>query len=305
MRHLNYSHLLYFWTVAREGSVARASEVLHLTPQTVSGQIRTLEQSIGEELFIRDGRRLVLSEMGKMIFEYAEDIFSVGAELAEVVKSRRPRGPITFTVGVTDVVPKLIAARVLEPALALDEPVRIICVEGKLEALLADLAVHRLDMVLADRRAPEGLSIRVFSHPLGESGISFFASPSIIEKLEGEFPTNLHGSPMLLPTDNTALRRAIDLWFDDKGVVPNVRGEFEDSALIKAFGDGGFGVFPGPTVIEDSIVAQYRVHVIGRAPSIRESFYAISPQRRMKHPAAIAIREAARSELFGVGDVSR
>jgi len=302
LRHLNYGHLLYFWTVAREGSIARAAEVLHLTPQTISGQIRTLEGSIGDELFRRSGRRLVLSEMGKLVFEYAEDIFTTGAELADVVRSKVPRGPLVFTVGVTDVVPKLVAARVLEPALALEESVRVVCLEGKLEALLAELAVHRLDMVLSDRPAPDGLNIRAYSHPLGASAISFFrAGADVARRLRRRFPASLHEAPMLLPTGNTALRRSLDHWFDDHKRVPHVVGEFEDSALLKAFGRSGRGIFPGPTAIEGAIKTQYRVSVVGRTEEVKESFYAISPERRLENPAAAAISEAARTALFVAG----
>ena len=298
MKHLNYNHLLYFWTVAREGSVTRAAQTLHLTAQTISGQLRTLEQKIGEDLFIRDGRRLILSDMGKVAFEYAEEIFSTGAELAEVVRSRIPRGPLVFTVGVTDVVPKLIAAEVLGPAVVMERPVRIVCVEGKLEALLADLAVHRLDMVLADRRAPDGLNVRVYSHLLGESGITFFGDEATANQLRDGFPRSLNRQPMLLPTTNTVLRRQVDRWFDTYEIAPEIRGEFEDSALLKAFGQSGLGVFVGPTVIEERILAQYRVSVVGRTDGISESIYAISPERRLKHPAAAAISEAARSQVF-------
>jgi LysR family transcriptional activator of nhaA len=298
MRHLNYGHLLYFWTVAREGGVARASELLHLTPQTISGQIRVLEESIGEKLFRRVGRRLVLSEMGKLVYEYAEEIFSVGAELAEVVRSRTPRGPVTFTVGITDVVPKLVAARVLEPVFALDNPVRIVCLEGKLESLLADLAVHRLDMVLTDRPAPHGLNIRAYTHRLGESGVTFFADAVTAKRLRRRFPLSLDKAPLLLPTANTVLRRSIDRWLEDQDLVLNVVGEFEDSALLKAFGQTGGRVFPGPTAIESQIKAQYRVSVVGRTDEITEAFYAVSPERRLKHPAATAISDAARSDLF-------
>ena len=298
MRHLNYGHLLYFWTVAREGGVARASEILHLTPQTISGQIRVLEESIGEKLFRRVGRRLVLSEMGKLVFEYADEIFSVGAELAEVVRTRTPRGPVTFTVGITDVVPKLVAARVLEPVLALDDPVRIVSLEGKLESLLADIAVHRLDLVLSDRPAPDGLNIRVYTHPLGESGVSFFADAATARRLRRRFPHSLGNAPLLLPTANTALRRSIDDWIERHDLVVNVAGEFEDSALLKAVGQVGGRVFPGPSAIESEIRRQYRMSVVGRTDEIVESFYAISPERRLKHPATAAISEAARTELF-------
>ena len=298
MKHLNYNHLLYFWTVAREGSVTRAAQTLHLTAQTISGQIKTLEQSIGGELFVRDGRRLILSDMGKVAYEYANDIFSTGAELAEVVRSRIPQGPLVFTVGVTDVLPKLIAAEVLEPAVGLGRPVRLVCVEGKLEALLGDLAVHRLDMVLADRRAPEGLNVRVYNHLLGESGVTFFAHESLARQLADGFPHSLERQPMLLPTANTMLRRQLDRWLDSQEIRPEIKAEFEDSALLKAFGQGGLGVFAGPSVIEERILAQYRVSVVGRTNGITETFYAISPERRLKHPAATAISDAAKSHVF-------
>lgn len=298
MRHLNYGHLLYFWTVAREGSVARASEVLHVTPQTISGQIRTLEESVGDELFRRVGRRLVLSEMGNLVFEYAEEIFKVGAELAEVVRTRTPRGPVVFTVGVTDVLPKLVAARLLKPAFALEEPIRIVCLEGKLEALLGELAIHRLDMVLSDRPAPEGLNIRAYSHHLGRSGVSFFAHADVARRLRRGFPRSLGKASLLLPTSNTVLRRSLDGWLDSLDLTPSVAGEFEDSALLKACGQSGQYVFPGPTAIEREIRDQYRVSVVGRADAIKEDFFAISPERRLEHPAASAISESARTELF-------
>ena len=298
MRHLNYGHLLYFWTVAREGGVARASEVLHVTPQTISGQLRILEESVGEKLFTRVGRRLVLSEMGKLVFEYAEEIFTVGAELAEVVRTRSPRGPVVFRVGITDVLPKLVASRVLEPALALEDPVRIVCLEGKLEALLADLAVHRLDMVLSDRPAPDGLNIRAYTHPLGDSGVTFFSDAATARRLRRRFPRSLGDTKLLLPTSNTVLRRSIDAWLEQHDLVADVAAEFEDSALLKAFGRLGKSVFPGPTAIESDITEQYHVSVVGRTDEIREAFYAISPERRLKNPAAAAITETARSVLF-------
>ncbi len=235
--------------------------------------------------------------MGKLVYRYAEDIFSTGAELAEVVRSRTIRGPTVFTVGVGDVVPKLVAARMLQPALALEEPVRIVCMEGKLEGLLAELAVHHLDLVLSDRPAPPGLSIRAYSHALGESGISFFARADAARKLRRGFPGSLHEAPMLLPTSDTALRRSLDQWFDEQEIAPRVVGEFEDSALLKAFGRGGHGVFPAPTAIGDEIKTQYRVSVVGHTDAITESFYAISAERRLKHPAAAAIRAASHANL--------
>lgn len=298
MRHLNYGHLLYFWTVAREGSVTQAAKVLHLTAQTISGQIRTLEGSIGEELFLRDGRKLVLSAMGKVVFEYADEIFSIGTELAEVVRGHSVAIPRSFTVGVTDVLPKLVAARMLEPVYSLGEPVKIICLEGKLEALLGDLAIQRLDIVLSDRPAPGGMNIRVFNHLLGRSTVSFFGSNKVARRLRNKFPRSLSGEAALLPTANTAMRRAMDQWFEHHDIAPQIIGEFEDSALLKAFGCQGWGVFAGPTVLCDAIKRQYGVAVVGEAKDLHEEFYAISPERRIKHPAVAAITEYAKTDVF-------
>ncbi len=298
MRHLNYNHLYYFWMVAREGSIARASELLYLTPQTISGQLRSLEEAVNAKLFTRAGRRLVLTEVGRMVYQYADQIYRLGSELADVLKGRTPEGPLLFTVGIADVVPKLVSYRVLEPALRLGKAVRIICREGKLTNLMADLAVHKVDMVLADSPVTPIFNIRAFNHLLGESGLSFFAARASTVDGRTQFPRCLDGAPMLLPADNTMLRRALEQWFDDEGISPIIAAEFEDSALAKAFGQAGAGVFVAPTAIEREVKRQYDVKVIGRTDKVRERFYAISAERRIKHPAVVAISHAARESLF-------
>lgn len=298
MRHLNYGHLMYFWRTAREGGVARAAEVLHVTPQTISGQLRTLEESIGEPLFRRSGRRLALTDTGKLVFEYAEEIFGLGAELAQVLRDKGPTTSQTVMIGIADVVPKLVAAKVLEPVLGSDSGSRVVCLEGKLEDLLASMAVQRLDMVLSDRPAPDGLSLRAYSHRLGQCGVSFFADADTAAALEDGFPHSLDGALACLPTSNTALRRSLDAWFEQYEISPNILAECEDSALLKALGQIGGRIFPGPTALEDEIRRQYNVAVIGRTEEIAEVFYAISPERRLKHPAVSAITLSARNDLL-------
>lgn len=298
MRHLNYNHLLYFWTVAREGSIARASEVLHLTPQTISGQLKLLEASIGEPLFHRVGRGLVLSDAGQLVNQYADEIFSLGAELTQRVRSKDPGTPRALNVGIVNSLPKLIAYRTLRPALELEDPIRIVCWEGDLENLLGDLAVHRLDLVLSDRPIPTGLSVKAYNHKLGESGIAFFAHKNAASKFIKRFPGSLDNAPMLLPVHTGALRRNLDDWFEQMDVNPRVVAEFDDSALMKVFGDAGIGVFPAPTSIENEVASMYHARPIGSAQGLTETYYAISPERKLKHPAVVRIIEAARMSLF-------
>ncbi len=299
MRGLNYNHLYYFWVVAGEGSIARAAERLYLTPQTISGQLHTLEEQLGEKLFKRVGRRLVLTESGRLALDYADEMFRLGAEMEDVLEGRTGGRELPFTVGIVDVVPKLIAYRLLEPALSLNQPVRFVCREGKLEELLADVAIHKLDMVLADTPLASGINVRAFNHALGGCGITFFASRAVAPRHRDAFPHSLNGAPMLLPAINTALRGALMQWLDRLEIRPHIRGEFEDSALMTAFGQAGVGIFIAPTVIEPDIIRQYAVDPIGRTDEVRERFYAISAERRLRHPAVVAIREAARGEMFG------
>jgi len=295
---VNYKHLRYFWAVAREGGVARASERLHVTPQTISGQLSLLEEYLGVDVFTRVGRNLELTEAGRLILSYADEIFSLGSELEESIH-RFPRSrPQLFRVGVVDMVPKSIARRVLEPALLMPESVRMVCREANLDSLLAELAVHRLDLVLADRTIPPTVSTRGYSHKLGECGVSFFATKKLERKLKGEFPDCLDGAPLLLPTSGNPLRSSIDHWLDKQHFYPHIVAEFDDSALMKAFGQEGAGVFIAPAAIEAEVEWQYQVGAIGRVDEIKERFYAISIERRVLHPVVSTVVEAARTLLF-------
>jgi LysR family transcriptional activator of nhaA len=302
MRHLNYNHLLYFWTVARDGSIAKAAEVLHITPQTISGQIKLLEETVGGPLFNRVGRRLEPSDLGKLVYGYADEIFSIGTELAQVVKGKISAMPSSLVLGVTDTVPKLIAYRMIEPALAMDPATRVICREGSLENLLAELAVHRLDVVLSDSPLMGNFNVRAYNHVLGESHIAFFAPRRTARRLAKGFPGSLDGMPMLLPVADTPLRRSLDEWFELHNIHPIVVGEFADTALLKAFGRAGAGVFPGSAVMEEEICRMYRVETIGATAEVRERYYAISPERRLKHPAVVAISEQSQERLLAVRD---
>ncbi len=299
MRGNNYNHLYYFWVVAREGSLTRAARTLHLTPQTISSQLRGLEEVLGVELFDRSGRNLVLTESGRLALGFADEIFRLGAEMSEALKGRRTGQALQFSVGVVDVVPKPVAYRLLEPALNLPgQPVRILCREGKLDALLADIAIHKLDMILADRPLGGTHNVRAFNHPLGECGITFFAAPRLAEGLREGFPASLQGAPVLIPAESTTLRGALLHWLDRQGIRPRITGELEDRALMQAFGQKGVGVFVSPSVIDQEIASQYQVEPIGSTDEVRERYYAISAERRLRHPAVVAISEAARTDLF-------
>ena len=298
MSSLNFKHLRYFWAVAANGTIAHASEILHVTPQTISGQLRELEEQLGAKLFTKSGRNLVLTDTGRVVFSYADEIFRLGSELQDVLAGRTPGVTLTLTVGVAMVVPKLLAYRILEPVLAMQEPVRLVCQEAPLADLLADLSVHKLDLVLADSPMSPTMNIRAYNHLLGESGISFFAARSMARKYATRFPRCLEGAPMLMPTASSALRRMLAQWFEQKNIKPVVVAEFEDRALMKAFGEAGTGIFTSPTALENDVVSKYGVRVIGRTVDIKERFYAISAERRIKHPAVSAITETARSELF-------
>ena len=298
MRHPNYTHLLYFWTVVREGGVTKAAEALHLTPQTISGQIKLLEEQMQGALFEREGRRLVPTELGRIAYAYAEEIFPRGLELASVVRGERTRGRRSVTLGVADAVPKLIAFRVLEPLLSGDSPFHLVCHEGSLTDLLTDLAAHRLDLVISTSAVPPDAAIKAFNHPLGESEIGFFAARTLAARLRRGFPASLHDAPLLAPTERSANRRVLDEWFASTGVVPRIVGELDDSALIKTFAQHGIGVFAAPLAIETQIVRQFDVTRIGTAEGVKARFYAISTERRIKHPAVAMVTERARRDLF-------
>ncbi len=296
---LNYHHLLYFYVVAREGTIAKACEVLRLTQPTISGQLKSLEDALGERLFDRSKRTLALTETGHVVYAYAQDIFGLGRELQDTLKGRPTGKPLRFRVGVSDVVPKLMAYRLLEPALRIGGDVQLVCSEDTAERLVESLSAHALDLVVADSPVVHPSKKRkVYNHFIGECSVSFFASTLVHGRLRGSFPACLHGQPMLLPTEEHVLRRQLDKWFETAGVRPRVAGEFADSALMKVFGERSEGVFPGPSVIEKEIRDHYGVVVVGRANEVRERFYAISAERRIQHPAVQAIVEAAKHAIF-------
>lgn len=295
---INFKHLHYFFMVAREGGIARAGERLQITPQTISGQLSLLQENLGVDLFTKVGRNLELTEVGRLVLSYADEIFSLGGELEEVLHQKPIGRTQLFRVGVADVVPKSIAHRVLEPALRMPEPIRMICRESNLDTLLAELAVHRLDLVLANRPIPPTVSTRGFSHKLGECGVSFFATEKLRKSLRGDFPHCLEGAPMLLPNVGNQLRGAVDQWLDKQRIRPRTIAEFDDSALMKAFGQKGVGVFLAPSAIREEVECQYQVTAIGRVDEVKERFYAISVERRVLHPVVAAVVEAARTMLF-------
>ena len=305
MRHLNYNHLLYFWSVIREGGVAAAAAVLHITPQTISGQIKLLEEQLGGELFEKQGRRLVPTELGQLTYGYADEIFSRGLELASVLRGAVKRGQRSVTIGVSDAVPKLITWRVLAPLMQGEQGFRVICHEGPLETLLADLAAHRLDLVLSSSAVPAESGIKAFSHLLGESELAFFAVPELAHRLRRGFPQSLDHAPMLMPTERSAARRVLEAWFEKLGITPTIVAEFDDSALIKTFGQQGVGVFIAPAAIEEAIIEQLGVAEIGRVSELRGRYFAISTERRIKHPAVAMITAAARNDLFSVATATR
>ena len=296
---MNYKHLHYFHQVAKLGGVLRASEQLHLSPQTISGQIQLLEEALGTPLFAKSGRGLVLTEAGRMVLGYAENIFSIGAELKEAVRDYPRKGRLLeFRVGVADAVPKTIACRLIEPATQLPEPIRIVCREWKLDTLLGELALHRLDLVISDAPIPSAVSVRAFNHKLGNCGVSFFAAPSLLESCKGQFPTCLDGAPLLMPAEESAVGQRLRSWLQARSLHPRVVGEFDDSALAKEFGRRGLGIFVAPTVLERDIEKQYGVRALGATPEVVEEFFAISVERRIAHPGVTAITEAVRNELF-------
>ena len=297
MHWLNYHHLLYFWPAAREGSIAKACQRLHLTQPTVSGQIKSLERALKAKLFQRAGRSIALTETGRLVYRYADEIFAIGRELQDAVAGRATGRGLRLVVGVADTLPKLIVHRLLQPALDLEEPVELTCIDGDPDRLLAQLALHELDLVVSDYPANPRLGIKVFNHLLGDCGVTFFATAPLARRYRRGFPGSLAGAPLLLPAGNAALRRSLDQWFDELGIRPAVRGEFSDSALLKAFGGRGEGLFVAPTAVENEVRRMYGVGIVGREKRVRERFYAISAEKRLAHPAVLAITQAARTSL--------
>lgn len=295
---LNYHHFYYFWVTAREGSISAASRVLRLTQPTVSAQIRTLERQLGERLFDRRAGRLSLTETGQRAYEYADEIFGLGRDFLDSLRGGAHQRVPKLRIGIADVVPKLISHRVLAPALALAPAPRLICEEGKTEELLAELSIQRLDLVLADAPIAGAAHVRAFNHLLGQCGVSFFCQPKLARRLPKRFPELLEGAPLLVPTEDSLLRRALMHWLETHALAPRIVAEFHDSALLKVFGREGFGIFAGPSAIEREIAKEYEVKVLGRTDEIQERYYAITLERRVKNSALRHITETARKQLF-------
>ncbi|MBF0263734.1 MAG: transcriptional activator NhaR [Gammaproteobacteria bacterium] len=295
---MNYKHLHYFWTVAKEGGIARASERLHITPQTISGQLSLLEDYLGVSLFNRVGRNLEITETGRMILSYADEIFSLGSELEDTLHHLPEGRPQLFKVGVVDVVPKFVAHQILKTSLELKEQIRLLCKEASIENLLAELSLHHLDLVIADRPIPPNVSTRAYNHKLGESAISFFSTTEIKEKLTPQFPKCLDNAPLLLPSAGSQLRENINQWIDKYHLHPKIVAEFDDSALMKAFGQAGAGIFIAPSVIQSEVEQQFNVVAIGQTTEIKEQFYAISTSRHVVHPVISAVLDGAKNSLF-------
>jgi LysR family transcriptional activator of nhaA len=295
---LNFRHLYYFWVVAKEGSVTRAAERLDVAVQTISAQLGLLEQSIGKSLLAPQGRRLVLTEAGRIALGYADQIFLLGEQMQEALMSSDMEHIVRLTVGISDSVPKLISSRLLEAALSLPERVKLVCYEDNFESLLGDLSVHKLDVVLTDRPVPSGTTLRVFSHLLGEGDVMLFGVPELAKKYRAKFPSSLNGAPLLLPTRNNAVRGRIDHWFETHELRPNVVGEFDDNALLNTFGRSGLGLFPASSALVADVEEQFGAIPVGELAQVREQFYAISNERKIKHPAIEAILSAIHGKVF-------
>ena len=296
---MNYKHLHYFWMVAREGSIAKASQKLHITPQTISGQLSLLEERIGSALFAKAGRGLVLTDTGSVVLRYADEIFELGRELNDVLRGIPTEGPTEFIVGAASALPKTIVYKIIEPALHLSQNICLTSREGPMDAMLADLAIHKVDMVLSDTPVTNAISVKAYNHILGESGLSCFAAPSLLKTYKKNFPYSLNGAPILLPTNQYAIRQLIDHWLEKHDIHPIIGGQFDDSALMKSFGQAGVGLFFMSSTIEDEICSNFKVKVVGRIDEVKQKYYAISAERRVKHPAVAAICDSARRALFG------
>ncbi len=297
---MNFKHLHYFWVTAKAGGIMRAGEQLHTTPQTLSGQIKLLEDWLGRKLFRKNGRNLELTEDGHLALGYADQIFTLGTELETAVRQAHGgQRVLDFKVGVADSVTKSIAYRLLEPALAVKEPVRLVCSEGKFPDLLAQLALNRLDLVIGDEPMSKRISVKAFNHPLGRTAMSFFCAPALRKQLKGAFPQCLNNFPLLIPGAQASVRQQLEGWLTRHQIHPRIIGEFDDGALMNAFGREGRGAFMAPTVMESDTVAQFGVEVIGRTEELVDEFYAVSVERRITHPCVVAITSAARVQLFG------
>lgn len=298
MQRINYQHLYYFWVVAKQGSISAACEILHLAQPTISAQLAIFETQLGNKVFDRQGRKLLLTDTGRVVFHYAEEIFNLGQELKHVLKGLHTERGLRLNIGISDALPKLLAYRLIEPLLRHPEPVQIQCWEDKTERLLNELALHSIDLVLSDVPATPASGTRVFNHFLGESPVAVFATPALAKRYREDFPRSLNGAPFLLPTQNSALRRSLDLWFDRMEISPSIQAEIEDSGLIKTFGMGGSGLFFSPVAVASAIEQQYRVEQLGLASEVSERFYIVTAQRRLKHPLMNVILDQAQHGVF-------
>jgi LysR family transcriptional activator of nhaA len=298
MQRINYQHLFYFWHVVTEGSITAACKKLHLAQPTISGQLTVFEQAIGEKLFYKQGRKMQLTDTGRIVFHYAEEIFALGRDLGNTLKGLPTGRALRLSIGIADALPKLVVYRLMQPVFQLPEPVQIYCYEDKVERLLSDITLQRIDLVLSDTPLTSSSNANIFNHLLGESAVTVFACADLAAIYRPNFPRSLGGAPFLLPTNNTALRRSLDHWFDNENIRPNIQAEIEDSALIKTFGKGGMGLFVAPTIVEAEIKRQYMVETVGNIESVKERFYAITVRRQLKHPAVTAILDNARDNLF-------
>ncbi|WP_305909064.1 transcriptional activator NhaR [Methylomarinum sp. Ch1-1] len=298
MKRINYQHLFYFWNVVREEGVTRASEKLHLAQPTISAQLAVFEQAVGDKLFYKNGRKLMLTETGRIVFHYADEIFSLGRELSNTLAGRPSGQALRLTVGVADALPKMLVYRLIEPALQLPESVQLHCYEDKADRLLTEISLLGIDLVLSDAPLTPTSDSKAFNHLLGGCPVTVFGTANLADIYRPGFPRSLNGAPFLLPTGNTALRRSLDQWFDAEGISPQIQAEIEDSALIKTFGSGGAGLFVAPSTVAVELERQYNVQSLGRIETVEEKFYAITAQRKLKHPAVTAILENAREQLF-------
>lgn len=295
---MNYKHLQYFWMVAKEGSIAKASERLHITPQTISGQLSLLEQRIGNDLFEKVGRGLQLTETGRLVLRYANEIFELGQELNDVLRGAPAVGPSEFIVGAASALPKTIVYKIIEPALNVDYDISLTSREGPVDSMLAELAIHKVDMVLSDTPVTNAVSVKAYNHLLGESRLTCFAAPRLAQKLQKNFPFSLVNAPVLLPTTQYAIRQLIDSWLAKNDITPLIYGQFDDSALMKSFGQKGTGAFFMSSTIEDEICKNFNVRIVARVDEVKQKYYAISAERKVQHPAVLAICDVARSALF-------
>ncbi len=302
MEWINYHHLLYFWTVAKEGSIVKASEVLRLAQPTISGQIKRFEEVLGEKLFEKRGRNLILTEVGRLVFRYADEIFTLGREMQDVLQGRPTNRPPKMVIGISSSFPRLIAHMLLAPTIEQLGPINLVCREGKPELLLAELAIHNLDVVLTDAPMDPSIRVKAYNHLLGECGLTIFGSSEMVKRYKRSFPQSLDGAPFLLPTENTVIRQSMDQWFLSREIRPQIVGEFEDSILLKVFGQSGMGLFPAPSVIVDEMQKRYNVRPVGTLDDVRVQFYAVSVEKKLEHPVLVAINEEARKKIFGNGD---